>query len=199
MQELHDKILKRTEEMFLKYGIKSLTMDDVSRELGISKKTLYQFVENKNDLVAQTMDRHIREQCKIDDQTHFAAENAIDEMLTVIKKMVNEMQKMKPNVVFELQKYHREVWEKIESFQQEYINRVAMRNLEWGRQDGLYRSDFDAQIAVKFYIHGSFLVFNEAIFPKPPYTFDGLFKEFIMNYLHGIASDKGRAYLNEKI
>jgi TetR/AcrR family transcriptional regulator, cholesterol catabolism regulator len=199
MQELHEKILRRTEEMFLKYGIKSLTMDDVARELGISKKTLYQFVENKNDLVSQTMDRHITEQCKTDDKLHFSAQNAIDEMLTVVKTMVNEMQKMKPNIIFELQKYHREVWEKIERFQHEYIERVAMRNLQWGRQDGLYRDDFDADIAVKFYIYGSFLIFNDELFPKPPYTFDGLFKEFIMNYLHGIASDKGREYLKGKV
>lgn len=198
MTEQQDKILKRVEEMFLRYGIKSLTMDDVARELGISKKTLYQFVESKDDLVSKVMVRHINEQCKMDEALHLKSTDAIDEMCQVIKQIANDLQNMKPNVVFELQKYHREVWEYIERHQREYISKVAMDNILWGRKDGLYRTDFDADIAVRFYISGTFSIFNDQIFPKNQYSFDKLFREFILNYLHAIVTDEGRKLLKEK-
>lgn len=197
--EQQDKWLRRTEELFLRYGIKSITMDDVARELGISKKTLYQFVENKDDLVAKVMDRHINEQCGMDEIIHRQATDAIDEMATVIKQVVSEMQRMKPNVIYELQKYHRDVWEKIQQFQWDHIYKVALENIEWGRRDGLYRTDFDADVAARFYINGSFAIFDDKVFPKPTYSFDQLFKEYILNYLHGIVSDKGRELLKSKL
>lgn len=174
-------------------------MDDVARELGISKKTLYQFVENKDDLVAKVMDRHMTEQCRLDEEMHRNAENAIDEMLTVVKQVVSEMQRMKPNLVHELQKYHREIWERISKSQWDHIYRLALENIEWGQRDGLYRTDFDADIAVRFYVNSSYLIFDDQVFPKPKFTFDQLFKEHILNYLHGIASAKGRKMLDEKL
>lgn len=197
--EQQEKWLRRTEDLFLRYGIKSITMDDVARELGISKKTLYQFVENKDDLVAKVMDRHIAEQCCIDEEIHQKSTDAIDEMYKVIVQVVSDMQRMKPNVIYELQKYHREVWERIQQFQWDYLYKVTLTNIEWGRRDGLYRTDFDETIVARFYIHGSFSIFDERIFPKPQYAFDTLFKEYILNYLHGIASDKGRELLKAKL
>jgi TetR/AcrR family transcriptional regulator, cholesterol catabolism regulator len=197
--EQQDKWLRRVEELFLRFGIKNFTMDDVARELGISKKTLYQFVENKDDLVAKVMDRHIAEQCKTDEELRTKATDAVDELLNTIKEMMREMQRMKPNIIHEMQKYHRDVWERIQAFQQEYIYKVAMANLEWGRREELYRTDFDADIAVRLYIASCFAVLNDDFFPKPPYSLETLFKECMLNYLHGIASDKGRALIKAKI
>jgi TetR/AcrR family transcriptional regulator, cholesterol catabolism regulator len=196
--EQQDKWLRRVEELFLRYGIKNFTMDDVARELGISKKTLYQFVENKDDLVGRVMDRHIAEQCKIDQELHANATDAVDELLNTIKEMMREMQKMKPHIIHELQKYHREVWERIQAFQQTYVYKVAMANIEWGRREALYRTDFDADIAVRIYIASCFAVLNDDVFPKPPYSLDTLFRECMFNYLHSIVSDEGRKLIKEK-
>jgi AcrR family transcriptional regulator len=197
--EQQEKWLKRVEELFFRLGIKSLTMDDVARELGISKKTLYTFVENKDDLVAKVMDRHMEEQCKADFTLHEVSTDAIDEMMRVIQQIMTDLKQMKPNVVHEMQKYHREVWERIEHFQRDYIYKLAKDNLEWGRRDGLYRTDFDLEIAARFYIAGSMTIFNDDWFPKPPYRFDDLFREFIVNYLYSIVSDRGRDILKTKL
>ncbi len=197
--EQQEKWLKRVEEIFFRLGIKSLTMDDVARELGISKKTLYQFVENKDDLVAKVMDRHMDGQCQADGVLHTESSDAIDEMVRVIKQVMHDLQQMKPNVIHELQKYHRETWERIEHFQRDYIYRVAKDNLDWGRRDGLYREDFDIDIAARFYIAGSMAIFQDGWFPKPPFTFEGLFREFITNYLYSVVSDRGREVLKAKL
>lgn len=197
--EQQDRWLKRVEELFFKLGIKSITMDDVARELGISKKTLYAFVESKDDLVSKVMDRHMANQCKGDEALHAAATDAVDEMVRLIKQIMADLSQMKPNMVYEMQKYHRDVWERINDFQQTYILNLARQNLEWGRRENLYRLDFDIEIAARFYIAGAMAIFDEQYFPKPPYTFDGLFKEYITNYLHSIVSEKGRKVLNEKL
>jgi AcrR family transcriptional regulator len=197
--EQQEKWLKRVEELFFKLGIKSITMDDVARELGISKKTLYAFVESKDDLVSKVMDRHITAQCSIDELVHAASTDAVDEMVRVIRQIMAEVGQMKPNVVHEMQKYHREVWERVNDFQQGYILNMARQNMEWGRRDGLYRTDFDIEIAARFYIAGAMSIFDERYFPKPPYSFDSLFKEFIINYLYSIVSEKGAKVLKEKL
>jgi TetR/AcrR family transcriptional regulator, cholesterol catabolism regulator len=198
MTEQQDKILRRVEEMFLKYGIKSLTMDDVARELGISKKTLYQFVDSKDALVSQVMMRHIGEHCKADAELHNRSTDAIDEMCHVIQQVVNDFREMKSNVIFDLQKYHREVWNQIEEFQRTYLYKLTTENIAWGRRDGLYRLDFDEDIAARFYVAGSMLIFNDQVFPTPQYSYDKLFREFILNYLNGIATEEGRKLLKEK-
>ena len=197
--EQQEKWLKRVEELLFKLGIKSLTMDDVARELGISKKTLYSFVENKDDLVGKVMERHMTEQCKADEAMHVQSTDAVDEMVRVIQQIMADLGKMKPNVVHEMQKYHREVWDRINTFQQTYILNLTRKNLEWGRKDGLYRSDFDLDIAARFYKAGVMSIFDEQYFPKPPFNFETLFREFIVNYLYSIVSAKGLVLLKEKL
>ncbi len=197
--EQQEKWLKRVEELFFKLGIKSITMDDVARELGISKKTLYSFVESKDDLVGKVMNRHMTDQCRIDERLHAESTDAVDEMVRIIKQVMADLGQMKPNVVHEMQKYHRDVWDRINDFQQTHILNLARQNLEWGCREGLYRTDFDIEITARFYIAGAMSIFDEQYFPKPPYTFDGLFKEFIVNYLYSIVSSKGLEILQEKL
>jgi hypothetical protein len=145
------------------------------------------------------MERHMAEQCKVDEVMHAEASNAVDEMVRVIQHIVADLGKMKPNVVHEMQKYHREVWNRINDFQHSYILNLTRQNLEWGRRDGLYRTDFDLETAARFYIAGAMIIFDDRYFPKPPYTYDFLFKEFITNYLHSIVSEKGLQLLKEKL
>lgn len=197
--EQQDKWLARVEEMFFRLGVKSITMDDVARELGISKKTLYAFVENKDDLVDKVMGRHLETQCKKDDLLHLHSSDAVDEMIMVIKQIIADFSRMKPNLVHELQKYHREVWDKINQFQQGYILEMMLKNLARGRKEGLYRDDFDLEMAARFYIAGAMAIFDDNYFPKPPYAFDSLFKAYIINYLHSIVSEKGRKRMKEKL
>lgn len=197
--EQQEKWLKRVEALFFKLGIKSLTMDDVARELGISKKTLYAFVESKDDLVSKVMDRHITQQCIEDEKLHAESTDAVDEMVRTVKQIMADFNQMKPNVVHEMQKYHRDVWQRINDFQQTYILNLVRQNIEWGREEGLYRTDFDLETTARFYIAGAMSIFDERYFPNPPYTYDILFKEFIVNYLHSIVSEKGLAILKEKL
>lgn len=197
--EQQEKWLRRITELFMRLGIKSLTMDDVARELGISKKTLYQFVENKDDLVKKAIELHLKEECGRSEQMTQMAQDAIDELLLVIRSNVDEMRKMKANIVFELQKYHRDAWDMIQEYQRGYMFNIVKDNLERGIREGLYRDDFDVDITAKLHLVQSFAIFDETWFPKPPYSGDVLFREAMMLYLQSILSEKGRQALKAKL
>lgn len=196
--EQQEKWLKRVEELFLRFGIKSITMDDVARELGISKKTLYQFVESKDDLVQKMLTRHIEQEKTMCNMLFSAAANALEEMYIVIDGDTQQLKQMKANIIHDLQRYHRDAWEKISEYQRGFLYTVVRNNLERGIREGLYRSDFDVDIVSKLHISGSIQLFNDDIFPHTHYKYDQVFREYMLHYLYGIVSEKGLALLKRK-
>ena len=196
--EQQEKWLKRVEELFLRFGIKSITMDDVARELGISKKTLYQFVESKDDLVQKMLTRHIEQEKTMCTMLFGTASNALEEMYMVIEGDTQQLKQMKANIIHDLQRYHHEAWEKVSEYQRGFLYSVVRNNLERGIREGLYRSDFDIDIVTKLHISGSLQLFNDDIFPHTQYKYDQVFREYMLHYLYGIASEKGLAHLKSK-
>jgi AcrR family transcriptional regulator len=192
------KWLKRVEELFLRYGIKSLNMDDIARELGISKKTLYQFVDNKDDLVIKVMERHIDEDCSEAAALRAESSDALDEIFKVFQYNAADLGRMKSNIVFELQRYHPDAWAKMQTYNWKQLYQVVIDNLNWGIRDGLYRDDFDADIVSRLHIATMLTMFDENIFPRPPYSSEKLFKEYMSHYMYGILSEKGLQKLKEK-
>ena len=193
--EQQEKWLKRVEDLFMRLGIKSITMDDVARELGISKKTLYTFVESKDDLVKKVLERHIlQEKVQCEGMVN-TAQNAIEEMFFVIESNSQQVAQMKTNIVHDLQKYHRDAWEMMSEFQRGFLYRIVKANLERGVKEGLYRDDFDIDIITRFHIASSFQLFDETLFPRNTFKRDVVFKEYLMHYLHGILSEKGRKFI----
>jgi AcrR family transcriptional regulator len=197
--EQQTKWLKRVEDLFMRYGVKSLTMDDVARELGISKKTLYQFVESKNDLVYKVVERHVEDHTERSECWQRESGNAIEEMLRVIHHTQDEMVRMKSNVLFDLQKYHRDAWDRMQAYQREHFVRVVRENLERGKAEGLYRTDFDTDIIARIHVAEALLLLDDGWFPRPPYSLDILFREYLLYDLHGIVSPRGLEFLKEKI
>jgi AcrR family transcriptional regulator len=194
--EQQEKWLKRIEEAFLRYGVKSVTMDDVARELGISKKTLYQWVSNKEDLVRRVLAYFMeqeREQCEERKQR---ASNAVEEIFLVIEASARRMQMMKANVLYDLQKYHREAWERLREYQRGFLYGVVRANLERGMREGLYRSDLNVDIMARLHIATVFQLFDEDLFPRALYPRQELFRHYLTHYLYGIASERGLRLLN---
>ncbi len=190
--EQQEKWLKRVEDLFMRLGIKSITMDDVARELGISKKTLYTFVESKDDLVKKVLERHINQEKNECELMVSRATNAIEEMFLVLESNSQQMAQMKSNIVYDLQKYHRDAWEIISDYQRGFLYKIVRANLERGVAEGLYRQDFDIEITTRLHIASTFQLFDETFFPQNTFKRDVIFKEYLLHYLHGILSEKGR-------
>lgn len=191
--------IEQVENLFFRYGVKSVSMDDVAAELGISKKTLYQMVESKDALVLKVLSHHVmgrKDQCLSNSSN---ASNAIEEIFIVLDTNSQELSQMKANIINDLQKYHREAWLMIQRFHHEFVLKIIRENMTRGRQEGLYREDFDIDIIAKLHLGSAFLLFDEQLFPVGSTQRVVLFKEYMMHFLHGIVSAKGLTYLKKKL
>ena len=126
------------------------------------------------------------------------ASNALEEMYIVIEGDSQQLKQMKTNIIHDLQRYHPEAWERVTEYQRGFMYSVVRNNLERGIREGLYRSGFDVDIVTKLHISGSLQLFNEQIFPHSQYKYEQVFREYMLHYLYGIASEKGLALLKSK-
>lgn len=177
--------------MFMQYGIKSISMDEVARNLGISKKTLYQHVNNKADLIQKVMVTHITEEKEAMIIIHKNAKDAIDEMMQISKHVSELLQRVNPTVIYDLQKYYAKGWELMESLHFEHTYRSIKENIENGMQQGLYRPNLNADIIAKLYIGRIDLVVDKNLFPVGEYTISQIHKNAMTYHLYGIMTTQG--------
>lgn len=175
----------------MRYGIKSVSMDDISRHLGMSKKTLYKFVENKGDLIGKVIQQHLEDEKSEIDSICKESKDAIHEMLTIARHVSKVLRQTNPSTVYDLQKYYSEAWAKYESLHQEHVYEVIKKNVEKGIEAGIYRNNMNPDIIAKLYVGKSFILVDERVFPVTEYNREKLFLEFITHHIHGLASPEG--------
>lgn len=198
MDELQ-KILETAEVLFRKYGIRSVTMSDIARQLGISKKTLYVHIENKNDLINKIMAAYIGMETEMCNIACDNAKDALDEMIEISLQVQQNIQNMNPSLIFDLRKYHYPIWEQFELFRTHFILDMMRNNLDRGQKEGLYRSELKPDIVSRLYIGTVQLFTDDEMFPADAYPRDVLHKEMVMYHLNGIVSEQGKSLLNTYI
>ena len=197
--ELKQRILNISEGLFMRYGLKSVTMDDIARELGISKKTLYQFVDNKSDLIEQIFEMKITEEKALMAQILQSSSDAIDEIVNIARYVIKELKQLSPTTMYDLQKYYRKTWRLLESLHQKHIYIIIKNNLERGMEQKVYRQNMNPDVVAKLYVAKTSFVTDEDLFPIREYNLEDLFREFIIYHIHGIASPKGLKLLEKYI
>lgn len=189
--KLKDNLVSTAFELFLKYGIKSVSMDDISRKLGISKKTIYSVVNTKEELIDDVLSIHLeKDECDIQSILN-QSRDAIDEMVNVTKHVAIFLKQMTPSLIYDLKKYYPVFWSKIESTHFTFIERTIYANLQRGQKEGLYRQDFDPMIISKLYVLKSTSIADQDKFPAEAFDRLTLFKEMVRYHLRGIVSEKG--------
>lgn len=195
-----DNIVLKARNLFLKYGIKSVAMDDIARELGISKKTLYQHFETKNDLIKSIAEQNLANDIQMITHIQTAAKDAIDEMFMIAKYVLEEIISIQsPTLMFDLQKYYPEMWQLFEQFQHQQVANHIKHNIERGITEGLYRTEVSGDIIAKIYSGNSLCVIDENMFPTKQFDKIKLFKEFFIYHIRGIATTKGLKLLEKRL
>lgn len=198
MDSKEKDILFQAAELFTRYGIKSMTMDDVARHLGISKKTLYLYVDNKKDLVRKSIQSHIEDkQCLMDDHISSSG-NAIDDLMMMTKMVSSQMKEMHPSIMFDLKKYHIEAYRSLVKHKDDYIYKNIKSNIESGMQSGLYRDNIQPEIVTRLYISMVNVIMDPSQSTLSTYNNDEIYTQMIRYHIRGIASSKGREYLKQK-
>lgn len=192
-------IIIKAGELFVKYGIKSMTMDDIAREMGVSKKTLYQFVENKKDLVKKVMSLHIHNQQDCICEMHSAKGNAIDKLMEIGAFVNQHMRSLHPSVIFDLKKYHPEAWGYLNKHKEEFIYTTIKSNLEEGMSEGLYREDLKPDLVARLYMGMTNALIDPESFPADQFSKEELHNEMTKYHIRAVLSKKGIEYIKTKM
>ncbi|MEE9364013.1 MAG: TetR/AcrR family transcriptional regulator [Cellulophaga sp.] len=196
---MKEKILHKAADLFLSLGFKSVTMDDIANEMGISKKTIYKYFDNKVDLVdastlfvQQAIDGAI---FSILDKKY----NAIAENFAIKIVFKNMFKKAKTSPMFQLKKYYPKTYEKLMSHEICTFSDCVMNNLNKGIDDDIYRSEIDKELVMKFYFTLVFGAYESDLFSNK--MEDILETElYILEYhTRAIATAKGLEIFEEEL
>ncbi|MBM3168361.1 MAG: TetR/AcrR family transcriptional regulator [Algoriphagus sp.] len=194
--ETRQRILEAATEQFARFGVRTITMEDLARQVGISKKTIYQEFEDKKDLVKAVFARILEEDRQ---RLAFIAEQGdgvIEHLVQTSKMMRERLTSINPLVILEVQKYFPEAWKIFESFKEDTIQSDLVKVLEKGKELGYFRKEIDSKILAKVRITQITSAFDPRSFADVEYNLVEEQMVILDHFLHGIFTEKGReAYL----
>jgi len=194
---MQDRILNKARELMFQTGVKHVTMDDLATQLGISKKTIYQFFKDKDALVSSVVEFELANHALICNQSMEAADNAVHEiflLMNVIQEMFN---RMNPLALFEIEKYYPLAFEKIKNHKDDFIFSMISANLEKGIAEGLYRKDVDVTILSKYRLETSLIPFNIHVFHPSKFDMLKVNLQIIEHFVYGVATLEGHKLMDE--
>jgi len=192
-------ILEKSGEVFLKYGFKTATMDDIANELAISKKTIYKYFKNKEQLVDESVlffhnNIHNSILCICN-----KGYNAIEENFEVKIMFKDIFKNLNESPVFQLQKYYPKTYDKVMSSEFEMFKDCISENIKKGIKEGLYRKDINESVISRFYFSLVFSVYDTTIFTQQNKTLNQLEIEALEYHTRAIATDKGIKILEKQL
>ncbi|MCD4771843.1 MAG: TetR/AcrR family transcriptional regulator [Bacteroidales bacterium] len=193
------EILVKARDISFTYGIRSMSMDDISRKLGISKSTLYKHVKNKTDLVAKVLEFERYGFKNIFDEYDFEGINAIDILFTVSKEVSKNFQNVIPSITFELKKYYPKLYKQHIDIRTNFIYEKIKINLQKGINQGMYREDFSIELAARLYISRLIDLHNPEFFPHEKFKFKTFFDFMFESWIRGIAKPEGIVYFEKQL
>ena len=191
-QEFLQKVFK----LYHKYGIKSVTMDDVARELGISKKTLYEWVKDKHELVEQVID--YSQHCKEQEEHLNAQKSALDKVFSVYAFVATILKDFNPSVAYDLKKYYPDLFEKKQKEQRTKMLEGMRQNLTLGIKEGVYRKDLNVDLISRLHLLNIESIRDNDVFESTIPTIE-LFREMFKFYLRAIANPDKLDLIDRKI
>lgn len=183
--------------MFHRYGIRSVTMDEIAAQLGISKKTIYQSFADKEELVAAVFDKYMvgtKQKCLSDKA---GSKDAIHEIFLDLDLMEEMLKAMNPYILYDLEKYHPAVFKKFVEYKHHFLYQLISENLKRGIREEVYRDDFNVEIVARLRLGTIMISMNMDVFPKGQYSILEIEEEIVMHFLHGIASAKGKKLIEK--
>ena len=194
---MKDKIILKSTDLFLNLGFKSVTMDDIANEMGISKKTIYQHFQNKTKLVEATA-MHVFENIShgIDCICELNT-NPIEEIYEIKKFVMLNLKDEKSSPQYQLQKYYPKIYASLKGKQFEKMIGCVTRNLERGVSQKLYRDTIEIDFVARLYFNGMVSLKDQTIFPREDFSMTMLMNNYIEYHLRGICSSKGLETLTQ--
>ncbi|WP_299112403.1 TetR/AcrR family transcriptional regulator [uncultured Winogradskyella sp.] len=196
---MREKIIHKSSDLFLTLGFKSVTMDDIANEMGISKKTIYVHFSNKTKLVEAVTFHLFDTICDGIDEICESAPNPIEELYSIKMYVMQHLKSEKASPQFQLKKYYPKIYEGLKSKQFEKMHESVSESLENGIESGVFRSNIDVEFIARLYFNGMTGIKDETIFPREHFNMEYLMESFLEYHLRAIVTEKGFKILNQFI
>ena len=196
---MREKIIHKSAELFLNFGFKSVTMDDIANEMGISKKTIYVHFPNKTKLVETVTYTLFETICDGIDGICEASNNPIEELYDIKMYVMNHLKNEKSSPQYQLKKYYPQIFDGLRIKQFEKMHVSVQESLQKGIDTKLFRSNIDVEFISRMYFNGMTGVKDDAIFPKDKFSMEYLMESYLEYHLRAIVTEKGFKILNQFI
>lgn len=187
----------KAHELFNRYGIRSVSMDDIAAQLGMSKKTLYHYYTDKDELVNAVFDVALKANQGQCITSRERCDNAIHEVFLSFDMVREMLVNMNPSLLFDLQKYHPSAFRKYLSFKNEFLYKLVKSNLEQGINEELYRSEIDVEVLSRFRLNSVMLSFNPEVFPDNKTNLIHIEEHLLEHFIYGLATPKGQKLIQK--
>lgn len=199
MNKTPQEYIRKVCDMFKNYGIRSVTMDDVARELGISKKTLYLHFKDKSELVGIILKWEFKEKAEEFAEAMANNDNAIEELFEYYKVQIKILTHQKANFIYDLKKYYPVHFDEFHNKKMDKMIESVKTNLKRGKKEGLFRKDINEDIITRLHVARIESMMTSGLFSIEELMSPLFFAEAFKYHIYAIVSDKGRKIIDKNI
>lgn len=189
---VRERVSAEASKLFVKYGVRGVTMDDIAERLHVSKRTIYEHFRDKDELLMVCVRQMIADRRRGRTEILDGAPNVIEGILGVMNYAAKLIQRTNPTLLVEIERYHPEVLAVVRQFREENEYREAVELVERGIEQGLFMVGIDVDIATRLLLAQFDVIANEELFPPNQYSKIDLMRAIIINFVRGIATERGR-------
>jgi AcrR family transcriptional regulator len=197
--ELKERILLKAEALFWKFGTRSITMDDISHDIGISKKTLYQHFTDKDDIVYQVMLYRLDKNRENVSCQMATAHDPVEEILLASEMMRQHLAEMNPALLIDVQRHYPRAWQVCTEFKEKFLLESIRSNLKRGIEEELYRPEIDVEIMARLRIELMRMAFDTEVFPRGLTAMIEVQIQLLHHFVRGILTEKGLFIYNQYV
>ena len=185
------KIVDQSIQLFLQYGFKSVTMDDIAKHMGVSKKTIYVHFPTKDQLVEQSALNHLDGIIKRINVISKQSKDPIIELYQIKKEALNHLSSEKKSPQYQLQKYYPSLYSKLTEKEFNALSGLFSNSIYEGIQTGIFRKDIDVDFVIRIFFNGIRGITDIKLFPIETYKIENLILNFSEYHLRALCTNEG--------
>ncbi len=193
--EVKESIIATAETLFLRYGFKRVTMDDIAREMAISKKTIYQYFKDKNEIVCSVTEQYLAKENEAIVALEEESENVIEYLVMLSKELRRHIAAIHPAAMDDLKKYFPQGWKIFVKYKRDYFLKSMIKTLNKGMDEGYFRRNMNPEVLAVMRMEQIPLSFDQNLFPRNRFEFAEVQVELLRHFMAGIITEKGKELL----
>ena len=194
--EIRNRISEAAFSLFCLKGVKSVSMDDIAQHLSMSKKTIYKWYSNKDEIIYASTRNYLQVVESDYEGCLATAKNAVEELFHVMGMTRRILSGMHPSVFYDLQKYHASSWKLWQDHKNKYMLGKIKQNLLRGIEEGLFRKDLEVEVIARLRLAQIEVIFDNRVFPPHEFNLQQVQLAALEHFMLGIATLKGHKLIN---